>query len=270
MSLRFEGAHLNSTQKPAVVVAIDGPAGAGKSTVAKLLAKSLGFEFLDTGAMYRAVTYAALTRGIDMTDSDSIAALAKSLNIQLDGSNVCLDGQDISEAIRTPEVGSAIAAIADNVAVRSQLSQLQRDWARGRSVVTEGRDQGSEVFCDSPCKIFLIASSTERAKRRVEELAGKGIQIGLEVILEQQNRRDQQDQSRPVGALKKAEDAIEFSTDGLTLQQVVRDLEAIIRDRLNSLNLLPSVSQPELHQHAKTKPCETVRSTAVPAQRAVE
>ena len=151
----FEGAHLELRDKPqSVVIAIDGPAGAGKSTVAKLLAKSLGFEFLDTGAMYRAVTYAAITRGIDLSDSQSILILASSLEIQLDGSNVTLNGIDISDAIRTPEVGQSIGAVADNVQVRALLSQWQRDWARGRCVVTEGRDQGSEVFKDSPCKIF--------------------------------------------------------------------------------------------------------------------
>lgn len=244
MSLRFEGAHLSSTERPAVVVAIDGPAGAGKSTVAKLLAKSLGFEFLDTGAMYRAVTYAALSRGVDLGDSQALAALAQSLDIQLDGSHVTLDGQDVSQAIRTPEVGKSIAAIADNVQIRGLLSQWQRDWARGRCVVTEGRDQGSEVFCDSPCKIFLVASSLERAKRRQDELNGKGIEITLEEILDQQDRRDHQDRSRPVGALRKAEDAIEFSTDGLTLEQVVQQLEAVIRERLGrSIDLATNFSK---------------------------
>lgn len=231
---RFEGAHLDSQDKPnSVVVAIDGPAGAGKSSVAKLLANLLGFEFLDTGAMYRAVTYAAITRGVDLEDSRSIFLLASSLEIQLEGSNVCLGGIDISEAIRTPEVGQCIAAIADNVQVRELLSQWQRDWAQGRCVVTEGRDQGSEVFRDSPCKIFLVASNVERAKRRQEELGRKGIQVELNEILDQQNRRDHQDSIRPVGALRKADDAIEFSTDGLSLDEVVKQLEAIIRDRLS-------------------------------------
>lgn len=230
----FEGAHLELGDKPqSVVIAIDGPAGAGKSTVAKLLAKSLGFEFLDTGAMYRAVTYAAITRGIDLSDSQSILILASSLEIQLDGSNVTLNGIDISEAIRTPEVGQSIGAVADNVQVRALLSQWQRDWARGRCVVTEGRDQGSEVFKDSPCKIFLVASNEERAKRRQEELSKKGIDIDLVEILDQQNRRDHQDRIRPVGALRRADDAIEFHTDGLSLEQVVEQLEAIIHQRLS-------------------------------------
>jgi CMP/dCMP kinase len=215
------------------VVTIDGPAGAGKSTVAKLLASSLGFEFLDTGAMYRCVTFAALQQGVALDDPQAIFDLAKGLSIELDGSNVRLNGQDISDAIRTPEVGQSIAAVADNVQVRQLLSQWQRDWAKGRSVVTEGRDQGSEVFQDSPCKIFLVASSEERAKRRRDELVQKGISIDWQSILDQQNRRDEQDRSRSVGSLRKASDAIEFSTDGLTLAEVLGQLEEIVRARLH-------------------------------------
>jgi cytidylate kinase len=223
-----------------VVVTIDGPAGAGKSTVAKLLANSLGFEFLDTGAMYRCVTFAALQRGISLDDSQAIFELAKSLSIELNGSNVCLNGQDISDAIRTPEVGQSIAAIADNVPVRQLLSQWQRDWAKGRCVVTEGRDQGSEVFQDSPCKIFLVASSEERAKRRQDELAQKGIMVDWQAVLDQQNRRDEQDRSRPVGALRKANDAIEVSTDGLALNEVVERLEEIVRAQLRNVSWISS------------------------------
>jgi CMP/dCMP kinase len=221
-----------SKESVPVVVTIDGPAGAGKSTVAKLLASSLGFDFLDTGAMYRCVTFAALQQGVALDDPQAIFELAKGLSIELDGSNVRLNGRDISDAIRTPEVGQSIAAIADNVLVRQLLSQWQRDWAKGRCVVTEGRDQGSEVFQDSPCKIFLVASSEERAKRRRDELAQKGINIDWQSILDQQNRRDEQDRSRSVGSLRKASDAIEFSTDGLTLAEVLGKLEGIVRAHL--------------------------------------
>lgn len=243
MIRRFEGGVLSVTNaSTSVVVTIDGPAGAGKSTVAKLLAKSLGFEFLDTGAMYRSVTYAALQQGLALTDTQSILQLAENLSIEFEGSSVRLNGQDVSDAIRTPEVGRSIAAVADNVQVRQLLSQWQRAWVTGRCVVTEGRDQGSEVFVDSPCKIFLVASSEERAKRRQDELTKKGISIEWQELLEQQNLRDQQDRSRPVGALRKASDAIEFSTDGLTLDEVVSQLEQIVRVRLASvpsLNLVP-------------------------------
>lgn len=220
-----------------VVVTIDGPAGAGKSTVARMLAEVLGFEFLDTGAMYRSVTLAALTKGINPADEKAVFELAQGLNVQLSGSEVRIDGQDVSELIRTPEVGMTIGLIADNVAVRQLLSKWQRTWAEGRRVVTEGRDQGSEVFVDSPCKIFLVASSQERAKRRQIELAQKGIELEWKTILDQQNRRDQQDCARPVGGLRKAPDSIEVSTDGKTLEEVVATLEQIVRSRLPALQI---------------------------------
>lgn len=224
------------TQQPFahdIVVTIDGPAGAGKSSVARLLAERLGFEFLDTGAMYRAVTYAVLTRGVNPADEAAVDELAKNLHFELNGHSVRLDGQDVSESIRTPEVSVTIGLIADNVAVRRRLSQWQRDWVKGRRVVTEGRDQGSEVFLHSPCKIFLVASCQERAKRRQVELSRKGIELDWQTVLEQQNRRDEQDRSRPVGALRKAVDSIEFCTDGMSLEQVVEQLEQLVRNRLS-------------------------------------
>ncbi len=222
-----------------VVVTIDGPAGAGKSTVSKLLAERLGYEFLDTGAMYRSVTLAALNRSVNPADEQAVFELAKGLRIVLDGSCVSLDGQDVSELIRSPEVNQAIGLVADNIPVRRLLSQWQRDWAKGRCVVTEGRDQGSEVFPDSPCKIFLVASSQERARRRQSELAEKGIVLDWETVLEQQNRRDHQDATRPVGGLRKAPDSIEVVTDGLALEEVVDRLAFIVRKRLTSTNQLP-------------------------------
>ena len=215
------------------VIAIDGPAGVGKSSVSRKLAKRLGFDFLDTGAMYRSVTLAAIRSGLRLDDQEAIAALARSLDIQIEGTDtgtrVLLDGQDVSAAIRTPEVTEAIGSIASNVEVRKLLSQRQRDWARGRCVVTEGRDQGSEVFKDAACKIFLTASGLERAKRRQADLKRQGIMMDLETVLEQQSRRDADDAARDVGGLHKADDAIEFNTDGLTLDEVVDRLEALVR-----------------------------------------
>jgi CMP/dCMP kinase len=215
-----------------VVVTIDGPAGAGKSTVARLLARAIGFDFLDTGAMYRCVTHEVLRRGMDPADEQAVFDLAKNLHLVIEGNRASVDGRDVSDAIRAPEVGSNIGLIANNIRVRRLLSEWQRAWAKGRRLVTEGRDQGSEVFTDAACKIFLQASSKERARRRQAELANKGISMSLESVLEQQDKRDCEDSTRPVGALRKAEDSIEFSTDGLSLEAVVSQLEQIVRNRL--------------------------------------
>jgi CMP/dCMP kinase len=218
--------------QPAIVVTIDGPAGAGKSTVARMLAERLGFDFLDTGAMYRCVTLAARRAGIDTADATLVRELAEGLSIELSGTQVVLNGQDVSAAIRAPEVSTSIKAIADNVAVRRTLTELQRRWTEGRYVVTEGRDQGSEVFPDAPCKIFLVASSQERARRRCRELADRGEAADFDAILSQQNQRDSEDRSRPVGSLRKAAGSIEFCTDGKPLEQVVSELLAIVVNRL--------------------------------------
>lgn len=215
-----------------VVIAIDGPAGAGKSTVARMLAEKLQFDFLDTGALYRCVTLAVLQAGIDPRDEAAVVALADGLHIELDRESVRLDGQDVCDAIRTPEVAASIGAIADNIEIRRRLTQWQRSWTRGRRVVTEGRDQGSEVFYDSPCKIFLVATHEERARRRLQELQQRGIAADYETVLRQQNQRDHEDASRPVGGLRKAEDAIEVCTTGLSLDAVVDKLLKLVSLRL--------------------------------------
>ncbi|MEZ6137155.1 MAG: (d)CMP kinase [Pirellulaceae bacterium] len=219
--------------KPGIVVTIDGPAGAGKSSVARMLAERLNFDFLDTGAMYRCVTLAVLRSGASLSNVQSVSKLAAELVIDMDGSTVLLNGEDVSEEIRTPKVASSIGMVADNVDVRKLLSHLQRTWSAGRHVVTEGRDQGSEVFYDSPCKFFLVANSHERARRRMAELSERGIELDFETVLMQQDRRDHEDCSRAVGALRKAEDAIEVCTDGRSLEQVVDELQQIVQQRLS-------------------------------------
>ncbi len=215
-----------------VVIAIDGPAGAGKSTVARMLAERLQFDFLDTGALYRCVTLAVLQAGIDPRDGAAVANLADGLHIELDRRAVRLNGQDVSDAIRTPEVAATIGAIADNIEIRQRLTQWQRSWTHGRRVVTEGRDQGSEVFYDSPCKIFLVATREERARRRLQELQQRGIVADYETVLRQQNQRDHEDFSRSVGGLRKAEDAIEVCTTGLSLDAVVDKLLKLVSKSL--------------------------------------
>lgn len=216
-----------------MIVTIDGPAGAGKSTVARRLADRLGFQFLDTGATYRAVTWAALEHGVDWTDSERLIALARRLAIELTAERVTVDDREVTEAIRTPEVTRCVCHVADNVAVREHLVALQRRLAQGRDVVAEGRDQGTVVFPDAQCKIYLTASPHERALRRHRELAERGRQVPLDELLEQQNRRDAQDGARPVGRLTPAADAIEVNTDGLSLEEVVDRLEATVRQQMS-------------------------------------
>src|SRR5262245_8376868 len=204
-----------------MIVTIDGPAGAGKSSAARELARRLGFRFLDTGAMYRAVTLAARERGLDLADAAALAAMVREIRVELDGSRVLLNGKDVTSAIRRFDITTAIHYAADNADVRSQLVVWQREAAAGQNVVTEGRDQGTVVFPQAECKIFLTAGEEERAKRRHADLQARGENIPYEEVLENQRLRDQRDLSRPVGALLKADDAIELRTDGMTPNEVV-------------------------------------------------
>jgi cytidylate kinase len=215
-----------------MIVTIDGPAGAGKSSVSKRLADALGFVFLDTGAMYRCVTLACLQRGIALDHHLEVAAVAHDIQIHCDGNRIALDGEDVTERIREPRVSQSIKAIADNTLVRRAMVDLQRRWCTGKDAVTEGRDQGTVAFPDAACKIFLTASPEERARRRVEQLAAAGIAADLSDILEQQNLRDLDDRSRPTGGLKQAEDAVEVHTDGLTEDEVLDRLIHIVRSKM--------------------------------------
>jgi len=214
-----------------MIVTIDGPAGAGKSSAARELARRLGFRFLDTGAMYRAVTLAARDRGLDLADAAALARMVGEIRVELDGTRVLLDGSDVTSAIRRFDITTAIHHAADNANVRSQLVVWQREAAAGKDVVTEGRDQGTVVFPQAECKIFLTAGEEERAKRRHADLQARGENIPFEDVLENQRLRDQRDLSRPVGALLKADDAIELRTDGMTPEEVVRRLEEIVRSK---------------------------------------
>ena len=212
-----------------MIVAIDGPAGAGKSSVSRALANALGFRFLDTGAMYRAVTWQALADGIELPDDDAVESLAQRIDLTIDGDQVTVDGCDVTDLIRSPEVTESVRHIADNVAVRIRLTELQRKAAQGVDLVTEGRDQGSTVFPDAECKIYLTASDEERARRRHLELLSRGVIVSRDEILKQQRARDRQDRCRDFGALRKADDAIEVVTDGLSSEEVVKRLEQIVR-----------------------------------------
>jgi cytidylate kinase len=212
-----------------MIVTIDGPAGAGKSSAARGLARRLGFRFLDTGAMYRAVTLAARERGLDLADSEQLAQLVDEIRVELTADRVLLDGRDVTDAIRKFDIAVATHYAADNPAVRARLVEWQRAAADKQDVVTEGRDQGTVVFPHADCKIFLTAAEEERATRRHGDLLARGEDIPFDEVLANQRLRDQRDASRPVGALKKAPDAIEVSTDGLSPEEVIARLERIVR-----------------------------------------
>jgi len=214
-----------------MIVTIDGPAGAGKSSAARGLARRLGFRFLDTGAMYRAVTLAARERGLDLADSEQLARLVDEIRVELAGDRVLLDGRDVTDAIRKFDIAVATHYAADNPAVRTKLVGWQRSAANQADVVTEGRDQGTVVFPHAECKIFLTAAEEERARRRHGDLLARGEHIPFDEVLTNQRLRDYRDATRPVGALVKADDAVEVSTDGLSPDEVIARLEQIVRSK---------------------------------------
>lgn len=208
-------------------IAIDGPAGAGKSTVAKMAAKELGFLYIDTGAMYRAVTLKALREETDLGDQDALSRLADATSVKLqsdtDGSlKVFLDGQDVTEEIRSPEVSRCVSLVAKVPAVRKRLVELQRAMALGGGVVMEGRDIGTVVLPDARFKVFLTASTEERAKRRRGELVAKGYAVDQRQIEEEILERDRIDTSRETAPLTPAPDAEVIDCSSLPVEQVVK------------------------------------------------
>jgi cytidylate kinase len=214
-----------------MIITIDGPAGAGKSSVARALARRLGFAFLDTGAMYRAVALAGKRKGLDWDQPGDLADLARRIDLNLEDDRIFLDGEDVSEEIRTSDVTAVTRYAADNQQVRRHLVELQRAAAAGKNIVTEGRDQGTLAFPNAQCKIFLTASPQERAQRRLRDLTAKGEPVGIEQVLAAQTRRDEEDSARALGPLVPAPDAIQVSTDGLSLDQVVDKLEEIVSQK---------------------------------------
>jgi len=212
-----------------LVIAIDGPVGAGKSTVAKLVARKLGYLYVDTGAMYRAVALKALRLGMDINDPIVMAMLAEATNIQLqqqnDGSvSVFLDGEDVTEAIRTPEVSEASSIVSAHEGVRKVLAERQKAMAELGGVVMEGRDIQTVIAPDAEVKIFLTASLEERARRRWLELQQKGISVSYEEVLQEVKERDERDKSRAIAPLRKAPDAVEIDTTGMTPEEVAEKI----------------------------------------------
>ncbi|TWU01133.1 (d)CMP kinase [Stieleria varia] len=219
-----------------MIVTIDGPAGAGKSSIAHQVAARLGFEFLDTGAMYRAATLSVMRAQLDVGDPDGLAQHVRELEIRWENHRVFLGNEDVSEAIRSTEVTRSIRHLADVPAVRQQLSHLQRQIAAGRDIVTEGRDQGAEVFPDAHCKVFLTASPEERARRRQRQMADSGKYVSFEDVLAAQNQRDLEDRMRDVGRLRAAKDAVIVQSDGMSADEVLEAILQIVRKCQKNFN----------------------------------
>jgi cytidylate kinase len=214
------------------VVTIDGPAGAGKSTVARGVAERLGWRLLDTGAMYRAVTLAALRAGSDLKSNAVLGALAAGLVVELPPGRVLLNGEDVTVAIRELEVTRAARFVADSPSVRRRLGDWQREFARSADLVTEGRDQGTVVFPDALAKFFLTASPEERARRRHAEYVAQGDAIDLDTVARDLRARDTRDAERDLAPMVPAPDALIIDSTGLTPDDVVSRIEHHVRERL--------------------------------------
>lgn len=218
-----------------LIIAIDGPAGSGKSTTAKLVAERLGFLYVDTGAMYRAVALKVLEQGISLRDERAISKLVDHIDIDLqqaDGKlKVFLDGTDVSDAIRSPQVTRSVAPVCAMLHVREALVRRQRDMGRNGGIVMEGRDIGTVVFPQAELKIYLTASIEERAKRRSRELKLKGIDIPLDHLKQEIAIRDRTDQQRDLAPLRQAPDAIVIDTTDLTIEEQVERIIALAKYR---------------------------------------
>ena len=218
-------------------IAIDGPAGAGKSTIARFAAKELGFIYVDTGALYRTIGLAAQRRGLEACDTDAVTAMLGEITVELAFNDrreqiVLLDNEDVSEQIRTPEIARMASAVSAIPAVRAYLLEQQRDMARRHNVIMDGRDIGTVVLPDAKIKIFLFASPECRARRRYEELLNKGMDVNYDEILESVKARDYADSHREIAPLKPADDAILVDTSWQTKEQSVAQLIAVMKEKL--------------------------------------
>lgn len=223
------------------IVAIDGSAGAGKSTAAKRLAARLGYAFLDTGALYRTLALIGRRRGMSWDDAAGLAGLAERLSIsfvpQGESNRVLADGEEVTQEIRTPDISEGASRVSAHGPVRAALLGLQRRLAAAGSLVAEGRDMGTVVFPDAPAKFFLTASPEERARRRAQELAAAGRPADLDAVLQEMLARDRRDSTREVSPLRRAADAILIDSEGLSPEEVVDRMVAHIDDLRRALPL---------------------------------
>ena len=219
-----------------MIIAIDGPAGSGKSTIAKLVAKDMGLVYLDTGAMYRIVTLKALNEGIlgndGLKELEKIKKLLDNLNIDIRENGFYLDDADVSEEIRKPVVSENVSDVAAIREVREKMVDLQRKFSESKNVILDGRDIGTVVFPNADLKIFLIADAKERAKRRYKELVEKGENVEIEEIYENILKRDKIDSTRKESPLKKAEDAIEVDTTSKNIEEVKNEILRMINENI--------------------------------------
>nr|WP_300529459.1 (d)CMP kinase [Peptacetobacter sp.] len=212
-----------------MIIAVDGPAGAGKSTISKLIAKKLNINYIDTGAMYRAVTYKCLSEGVDVKNEEAVIEVAKRTDIDFRDNNIYLDSKVVNEEIRTREVSANVSDVAKIKEVRYLMVDVQREIGTRNDVILDGRDIGSYVFPNADYKFFLVATPEERGRRRYKELCEKGFEGTLEEIIKDIEKRDEIDSNREFAPLKKADDAIEIDTTGLGIDEVVETVVSKIK-----------------------------------------
>ena len=204
-----------------IVIAIDGPAGAGKSTVAKQVSRILNINYIDTGAMYRAITFKCIKNGLDLEDEKSVVDLCKNTDLKFENNSIFIDGQCVDDDIRTLQVSSKVSYVARIPGVRFHLVELQREMGKGDNVVLDGRDVGTQIFPNTKYKYYLNAAVETRAKRRYDELILKGVKASFEAIVEDVRNRDKIDSTRVVSPLIQASDAIEIDSTNMTIEEVV-------------------------------------------------
>lgn len=216
------------------IVTVDGPAGSGKSTIAKIIAKKYGFTYLDTGAMYRMIALYALENSISLDDTEAVKDMLKNTKLDIIENQFFLNGKDVSEEIRTPRVSAIVSPVSAIKEVRVKLVDLQREISKGKSVILDGRDIGTVVFPNGDVKIFLVASPEERAKRRLKEYEEKGVEADYESVLASIKERDYLDSTRKESPLKKAEDAHEIDSSTMSIDEVVEAISKYIDEKIGA------------------------------------